>query len=75
VLGENAISIASFIQRDPVARDSSDGSAESGPSGDTSAEIVITTHRATEAQMARAIASFETLEVVRGVSGFIRVQG
>ncbi len=70
VLGENEISIASFIQRDPAARDG--GDAESLAS---SAELVITTHRATEDQMARALAAFETLDVVYEVSSFIRVQG
>ena len=72
VLGENEISIASFIQRDPAAREGIDGEAIAEPS---SAELVITTHRATEDQMARALAAFGTLEVVYDVSSFIRVQG
>lgn len=72
VLGENEISIASFIQRDPAAREGSDGEAADASS---SAELVITTHRATEDQMARALSAFETLDVVYDVSSFIRVQG
>ena len=73
VLGENQISIASVNQRETARPADENGAAETN--GSKTAEIVVTTRRATEDQMAQALAAFETLEVVLEVSSFIRVQG
>jgi homoserine dehydrogenase len=74
VLGENQISIASVIQRENP-EEASNGETPPETNGVKAAEIVVTTRRATEDRMARALAAFETLEVVHEVESFIRVQG
>jgi homoserine dehydrogenase len=61
VLGDHRISIASVIQKavDPVAQ---------------TAEIVIMTHPAKEAEMQRALKELEHLKVVKKIENFIRVE-
>lgn len=61
VLGDHRVSIASVIQKET---DESAGVAE----------LVIMTHLATEQQVERALAVIRTLEVVRDVPSFIRVE-
>ena len=61
VLGHYHISIASVIQRE------TDESARV-------AELVIMTHTALEGQMAHAIESIRTLDIVREVASFVRVE-
>jgi len=62
VLGDNAISIASVIQK------------ESDPSTQ-SAEVVIMTHNAKERAVQKALKETEQLPVVNEISNFIRVEG
>jgi homoserine dehydrogenase len=61
VLGDHRISISSVIQKavDPVAQ---------------TAEIVIMTHPAREAEMQRALAKLERLKPVKEIENFIRVE-
>jgi len=61
VLGDHRISISSVIQKavDPVAQ---------------TAEIVIMTHPAREAEMQRALAKLERLKPVKKIENFIRVE-
>jgi len=61
VLGDNAISIASVVQKesDPATK---------------SAEIVVMTHPAREKALRKAIGELERLDVVRKISNFIRVE-
>ncbi len=61
VLGDNAISIASVVQKesDPATK---------------SAEIVVMTHPAREKALRKAIEELECLDVVRKISNFIRVE-
>jgi len=61
VLGDHLISISSVIQKavDPVAQ---------------TAEIVIMTHPAKEAEMQQALAELERLAVVKEIGNFIRVE-
>jgi homoserine dehydrogenase len=67
VLGDHAISIASVIQKeDVVLEDASDV---------RHAEIVLMTHRASEAAVQRAVALIAELPVVAKVGSLIRVEG
>jgi len=61
VLGDHRISISSVIQKavDPVAQ---------------TAEIVIMTHPAKEAEMQRALEKLEHMDVVKEIENFIRVE-
>jgi len=61
VLGDHRISISSVIQKavDPVAQ---------------TAEIVIMTHPAKEAEMQRALAKLERMDSVKEIGNFIRVE-
>ena len=61
ILGDNMISIASAIQKeaDDVAQ---------------TAEIVLTTHPASEKAMRQALHQIEQLEVLKEISNFIRVE-
>jgi len=61
VLGDNAISIASVVQKesDPATK---------------SAEIVVMTHLAMEKALRKAIEELECLDVVKKISNFIRVE-
>ena len=62
VLGAREVSLASVIQKEP-ARD------------DGTAEIVITTHKAREAAVRRAVEEIEALDAVLEVSNLVRVAG
>jgi homoserine dehydrogenase len=61
VLGDNNISISAMVQKEADAVN-------------RSAEIVITTHKAKEAAMQKAIQEMEKLSVVKEISNFIRVE-
>ena len=61
VLGDNAISISSVIQK------------ESDPAQQT-AEIVIMTHPAREEAVQKALKEMEQLAVVKDISNFVRVE-
>ncbi|MDP2728385.1 MAG: homoserine dehydrogenase, partial [Dehalococcoidia bacterium] len=62
ILGKNQISIASVIQK------------EADPEAQT-AEIVIMTHVAREADMQDALAKLQALPLVQEIGGFLRVEG
>ncbi len=67
VLGDHAISIASVIQKEDVLLE--------GAADLRHAEIVLMTHRASEAAMRDAVARIARLEVVAEVGSLIRVEG
>ena len=61
VLGDNQISIATFIQKE-------------SNEADQTAEIVITTHEAHEKAVQNALRQVATLDVVREIGSFIRIE-
>jgi homoserine dehydrogenase len=61
ILGNNLISIATFIQKE-------------ANEADQTAEIVITTHEAQEQAVQKALREVATLDVVREIGSFIRIQ-
>jgi len=67
VLGDHAISIASVIQKEDVVLEDGGDSRH--------AEIVLMTHRASEAAMRDAVAQIGQLPVVADVGSLIRVEG
>ena len=60
VFAEEGVSISSFIQKDAFSHDQT-------------AELVVTTHPATDASLQRARARMARLEPIRAVSSFLRV--
>ena len=67
VLGDHAISIASVIQKEDVVLEDAEDVRH--------AEIVLMTHRASEAAMRDAVALIDRLPVVAQVGSLIRVEG
>ncbi|MCL5960599.1 MAG: homoserine dehydrogenase [Chloroflexi bacterium] len=62
VLGEQSISIASVVQKEVDAQKGQ-------------AEVVIVTHLAREASMRKALTTLRALPAIKGIGGFVRIEG